>query len=230
MDRKYAEYLLEKTRQDYNLIAREFSNKREEIWGETRFLFDDYLIFGEKVLDLGCGNGRYFPLFEEKEVDYFGIDNSAELIKIAKEKYPQAKFHIANALNLPFPNNYFDKVYSIAVFHHMPSEEFRIRFLKEVKRVLKPGGLLIILVWNLWRRDILWKMIKYTILKILGKSTLDFKDIFYPWRKICQRYLHCFTKRELKNLVEEVGFKIQELGTTKGTSRYHTNIFLIARK
>ncbi|KPJ57588.1 hypothetical protein AMJ49_00505 [Parcubacteria bacterium DG_74_2] len=230
MEKTYAEYLLEKTRQDYNLIAEEFSSKREKIWEETRFLFDDYLILGEKVLDLGCGNGRHFPVFEEKHIDYFGIDSSEEIIKIAKKKFPEGKFQIGEALHLPFPDNFFHKVYSIAVLHHIPSEEFRIQFLKEAKRVLKPGGILILTVWKFHQLKEIYLLFKYTILKLIGKSELDFKDIFEPWGKKVQRYYHYFSGRELGNLVKRAGFKIKEIGLVKNKRGNRQNFYLVAEK
>ena len=148
MNRDYAKYLLDKTRQDYNLIAEDFSRTRGKMWEELKFL-EEYIIDGEKVLDLGCGNGRLYELFKEKFVDYDGVDSAEKMIEIAKSRYPKIKFRVADALNLPFPENFFDKVISIAVLHHIPSEEFRLQFLKEVKRVLKPEGKVILLVWNL---------------------------------------------------------------------------------
>ena len=71
-----------------------------------KFLFKD-LKEGEKILDLGCGNGRWYKIFKEKKVDYFGLDNSEKLIEIAKENFPEAKFFVGDALNLPFPDNFF---------------------------------------------------------------------------------------------------------------------------
>jgi len=230
MEKEYAKYLLEKTSRDYNLIAPEFSSKREEIWEETRFLFNDYLIPGEKVLDLGCGNGRYFPLFKEKTVDYFGIDTSEELIKIAKEKIPEGRFQVGDALNLPFPNNFFDKVYSIAVLHHIPSEHFRLQFLKEAKRTLKPKGLLILTVWKFHQLKELYLLFKYTILKLIRKSKLDFKDLFKPWSKKAERYYHWFSKTELENLVKQVGFTIKKSEIVKNERGNRQNIYLIAEK
>jgi len=117
---------------------------------------------------------------------------------------------------LPFPNNFFDKIYSISVLQHIPSEEFRLQFLREIKRILRPGGLLILRVWDLWRRKKGRKLIlRHTLLKITGKSKLDFKDIFLPWKNsrgkiLTQRYLHCFTKRELEKLIKKTGLKIKE--------------------
>jgi len=215
MDKEYAKYLFEKTRQDYNLIAEDFSRTRNFISQDLRVL-GEYTLPGEKVLDLGCGNARFFEVLKEKKADYYGVDNSENLIAIAKKKYPKAKFQIAEALNLPFPNNFFDKVYSLAVLHHIPSKNFRLSFLKEVKRILKPGGLLILKVWDLWKREEGLKLIfKYTFLKLIGKSKLDFGDIFLPWRNsqgkiLASRYYHCFKKREMENLVKETGFKIKE--------------------
>jgi len=227
MDKGYAQYLLNKTRQDYNLIAEEFSRTREKPWPELRFLFDDFLTPGEKILDVGCGNGRFFEFCKEKNLDYTGIDSSEKLIEIAQNSYPEAKFQVVDALSLPFPSNYFDKVYSIALLHHIPSNELRLKFLEGAKRVLKREGLLILTVWDLHR----WRLIfKFTILKILGKSKLDFKDVFVPWGKTCQRYIHCFTKKELKNLIKKAGFKIKKVRTLKMSKGKETNIYVVAEK
>jgi len=230
MDKEYAQYLLKKTIQDYNLIAEDFSSKREQPWPELRFLFDDYLTPGNKALDLGCGNGRFFEFCQDKAIDYFGVDSSEKLVAIAQERYPQAKFRVADALDLPFPDNYFDKVYSIAVFHHLPSEELRLRFLSEVKRVLKPGGSLIITVWKFHRLESVLLVWKYRILKILGISKLDFNDILEPWGRKIERYYHCFSERELARLVQEPSFKIKDSGLIKNERGNRQNIYLVAEK
>lgn len=248
MDEAYAQYLLKKTTQDYNLIADHFARTREWIWQEVIPLAGD-IWDGERVLDLGCGNGRLLELFREKGIDYVGVDSSEKLIEIAKKKYqpapsikkgkgplfrPAVRFLVANALNLPLPDNFFHKVFSLAVLHHIPSEKFRLQFLKEVRRVLREGGQLILSVWNLWSRKATWKLLlKYTFLKLIGKSKLDFKDIFYPWKSprgqiIVQRYIHCFTKPELKNLVQKSGFKVKEIWIWPKGAR--SNIYLVAEK
>lgn len=215
MERDYAEYILKKTKENYNLIADDFSRTRSFISQDLKAL-GEYTLAGERVLDIGCGNGKLFEVVRDKKVDYIGIDNSEKLIEIAKEKYPEAKFQVADALSLPFPNNFFDKIYSISVLQHIPSEEFRLQFLREAKRILRPEGLFILRVWDLWRRKKGRKLIlRYTLLKLIRKSKLDFKDIFLPWRNslgkiLIRRYLHCFTKKELEDLVKKIGFKMKE--------------------
>lgn len=230
MKPEYAHYLLVKTREDYNLIADEFSTTRQNIWQETRFLFDDYLIPGDKVLDLGCGNARYYPLFKEKSVEYIGIDSSKDLIQISKDMYPDADFRVEDALNLSFPDNYFSDVYSIAVLHHLPSRELRLKFLNEAKRVLRPGGLLILTVWKFYQIKQWLFLLKYTLLKIIGKSKLDWKDILEPWGKKAERYYHWFSKKELEELIKETGFEIEKSGIVKNKKRNRQNIFIVAKK
>jgi len=221
--------LLEKIKTDYNLISQDFSSKRQEIWEEFLFLFED-LKEGEKVLDLGCGNGRWFKVFKEKKVDYIGVDFSEKLVEIAKKQFPEAKFLVADALNLPFPENFFDKVYSLSVLHHIPSKELRIQSLEEIKCVLKPNGRAIITVWKFHQLKERLLLLKYTILKLIGKSKLDFKDIFEPWGKKLERYYHCFSKRELKKLAEKVGFKVLEIGEVKNKRKNRQNFYLICEK
>jgi tRNA (uracil-5-)-methyltransferase TRM9 len=229
MDLDFAKSILEKTKENYNLIAKEFSATRREIWEELNFLFED-LKEGEKVLDLGCGNGRWYKIFREKKVDYFGIDNSKKLIEIAKENFSEAKFFVGDALNLPFQDNFFDKVYSIALLHHIPSEDFRIKVLKEAKRVLKPGGILILTCWKIHQLREILALLKYTFLKLIGKSKLDFKDIFLSWGKKTLRYYHCFSKRELENLVKKVGFEILDSGVVKNKRGNRQNYYIISQK
>jgi ubiquinone/menaquinone biosynthesis C-methylase UbiE len=225
MDRKYAEYLLNKTKEDYNLIADDFSRTRNAVWPETENLCGRYLVKGEKVLDLGCGNGRYFEYFKKSGVDYFGVDNSGKLMEISRKRFPEGNFQLADALNLPFPDNFFDKIFSIAVFHHIPSEEMRMKFLAEVKRVLKPEGIVVLTAWN-YRRPKIVFYLKFIISKIFG-SRLDFGDVLEPWAEKTLRYYHYFTKKELFFLAQKSGFKIREIGDIKNERGNRSNIFLV---
>lgn len=236
MNKDYARYILEKTREDYDRIAEEFSNTRSGTWEDLNYL-KKFVADGDKVLDLGCGNGRIIELFKDRKISYTGVDNSKKLIEIARKRYEDytsenlsRQFVVGDALNLPFGDNTFDKIYSVAVFHHIPSKGFRLEFLKEAKRVLKKNGLLVIVVWNLWQRKTNWKIfIKMTFLKLIGLSKLDFKDSWIPWQNKINRYIHSFTKHELKNVVSEAGFSIEEVGLLTRKAG-HFNIYIIGRK
>lgn len=238
MEKKYADFLLKKTKEDYDDIAKSFSLTREYIWEELS-IFGDYIKDGDSVLDLGCGNGRLLDLFRGKIVNYIGVDNSERLIEIAINKFSNSnfqfsvkpKFIVADVFRLPFKDGSFNKVFSIAVLHHIPSKEYRTLFLSEIKRVLKPEGILILTTWNLWSVPGKIKTIlKYSLLKFLGKSKLDFNDVFIPWQNRILRYVHCFTKKELNGLINNAGFKIIKSGILKRKKSKWSNIFFISQK
>lgn len=233
MRKEYAEYLLKKTKKDYDLIAADYTRTRSFIPEDLKAL-GEYTQEGDRVLDSGCANGRLFEVLKGKKVNYFGVDFSEKLIEIARKNYPEAKFQVADTLNLPFPSNFFDKIYSISVLHNIPSKNFQLQCLKEAERVLKPKGLLIVRVWNFWRRKAGPELLlRYSLLKLAGKSKLDFKDVFVPWKDsggkiLIQRYFHCFTKKEVEELVKKAGFKIKK--SWRGGRDPRTNIYLIAEK
>lgn len=221
--------ILDDVRQSYNKIAEDFSHTRKSVWEEFRPLVE-YAKSGDKILDLGCGNGRLVELFKGKPIEYFGIDNSEKLIEIARQKFPGQEFEIFDGLKVPFENNFFDKIYCIAVFHHIPGKAVRREFLNETKRALKPGGKLILSVWYLWQKDTFWRLLfKFTLKKLVGKSELDFFDTMEPWGKISERYFHNFRKRELKRLVEKCGFEIEKFFVLKRGPE-NKNLVVVARK
>ena len=84
------------------------------------------------VLEVGCGTGDLLASLRTKNKT--GIDFSPRMIEIAKKKYPQGKFQVSDARTSPFPENFFDKVYSISVLHHFPSRDFQLQYLKEANR------------------------------------------------------------------------------------------------
>lgn len=219
--------ILDDTKKGYNFIADDFTKSRKLPWHDIYFVFD-YLNKGDKVLDLGCGSGRLFSKFQNKEAKYFGIDNSDKLIEIAKKENLQGNFQISDGLKLPFSEGFFNKIYSFAVIHHIPSRKLRLEFLKEARRVLKKDGMIVLTTWDLWNK----KEPRRDVLKNLFNKELEFKDVFVPWRDnfrniVFNRYVHLFTKGELKRLFKKAGFKVDKVGRTYGKSR---NIYIIAKK
>jgi len=229
MKKEYASYLLDKTREDYNLISDDFSRTRNKNWEELTFLANS-VSANARILDLGCGNGRLYEMFKDKIVGYCGIDISEKLIEIAKSRYPGVRFRVGDALNLPFSDNIFDRVFGIAIFHHIPSKELRLQFLLEAKRVLKPKGQLILTVWYIapWKKSLI--IFKNLLLKIIGLSKIDLSDNFVDWGDKTRRYIHFFSASELNNLVNDVGLNLKEIRVLKRPKSGEGNITLIAEK
>jgi len=214
---------------DYDGIAEEFSQTRTALWEADKL--KEYSVDGQRVLDLGCGNGRLVDLFEGKNVEYIGIDNSRRLLELAKQIHPERQFDYFNGFEIPFQDNSFDEVFSLAVMHHIPGAELRDKYLQEARRVLKKDGRIIISVWYLWQRSTYWKLLFcFAWQKILGRTKLDFLDLYKKWgTKDQKRYFHMFRKGEMKRLVERNGFKIEKLGMLE-RGKDNKNIFVVAKK
>lgn len=237
MNKETADKLIRDSRQNYDSFAESFSLTRGHLWPGVGRLLEGNLKAGDKVLDIGCGNGRFFDFFREKGAKYTGVDNSEKLISIARAKFPGADFKIADALNLPFGGNVFDSVFSLAVLHHIPSGEYRQKFFEEAMRALKPGGIMIVMVWDLrplsmikagrWKRlkSFIWSQIKI----ILGAEQLDLGDFFIPWQNRYERYVHAFTLPELGNLAKAAGFIVEKSGVMK-LGENEGNLYIIAKK
>lgn len=228
MKPEYAEYLIKKTKDYFDKNVEGFSGSRKELWPEFEEL-KKYIKDSEKILDLGCGNGRLFELFQDKNVKYIGVDSSEKFIQKARGKYGD-HFQVTDILSLPFFNNYFDSIWSIAVFHHIPSNELHLEVLEELKRVLKKDGRIIMICWHLYQGEYLKLLLKFTLIKFFKKSRLDYKDILLSPKKMkIQRYYHAFTKKELKKLFQKAGFRVEELRYLKRNKK-KTNILIIATK
>jgi SAM-dependent methyltransferase len=90
-----------------------------------------------QLLDIGCGTGRSLQLYEPYVKDFIGLDLSYEMVRIARNNFPQHDWVRADACVLPFDDGTFDAVCFSAVLHHIPN--YRIA-LREGRRVLKNGG------------------------------------------------------------------------------------------
>lgn len=96
------------------------------------------------ILDVGCGSGETLEaLYELGHRDLHGIDIDIPNKGLLHDARFDAR--VADALQMPFPDNSFDLIVNIHVLHHFMTAERVERFLGECKRVLKPGGRLAIL-------------------------------------------------------------------------------------
>lgn len=223
--------ILSETETGYDQMAEKFSGTRNFFWADLEFI-KEHISDGDCVLDFGCGNGRLLEILQDKKIEYHGVDVSQKLIDLAKGKYPQSGQNfskISGQASLPFPDNFFNDVVSIAVFHHLPDQKFRLEMAKELYRVTKPGGETIITVWNLWQlkyRKYVWKNIGK---KIIGQSDLDFLDCAIPFKnnagETFQRFHHAYTQKKIAKLFSEAGFLIEDVRVVN-----NKNLVLIAKK
>lgn len=103
----------------------------------------------EKILDIGCGRGELVKRMLGVGVNAFGIDYSSAAVTIAKNVCGSGRIVRANAIHLPFTNEKFDKIVLTDVVEHLDQEDLD-KCLKEVKRVLKNDGVVLIHTPNKW--------------------------------------------------------------------------------
>lgn len=235
MNKQTQQSLLQLVKRNYEEIAEDFSETRNKaLWPEL-VKFTSAVKDGESVLDVGCGNGRLAKLFVERYVKYIGIDNNQRLIEIASKNYElrikNYEFLVGDILQLDkVVEDKFNYVFCVAVLHHLPGKELRIQALKQLRKRLKPDGKIILTVWNLWPQTKFRKLIiKYSLLKLIGRNAMDWGDILFPWKnkkgeKISERYYHAFALGELKRIIRQTGLDIEKLYQ----DRY--NYYLILKK
>ncbi len=95
----------------------------------------------EKILDVPCGIGEFSILFRRD--CYYGLDISKKYIDYAQRKYKR-RFFCRDVLQSGFENCYFDKILIIGFLHHLDDASVNSA-LKEVKRILKPDGMLLLI-------------------------------------------------------------------------------------
>jgi len=92
-----------------------------------------------RLLDLGCGTGELASIFLRAGYEYVGIDIEPERIAYARKTYPRGRFHVMDAAQLRYPDDYFDQILVTGVLHHLSDDEVR-DIVREMRRVLRPGG------------------------------------------------------------------------------------------
>jgi tRNA (uracil-5-)-methyltransferase TRM9 len=177
----------------YNEISESFSNTRYNHWNYVKnFLIkikEENKEREIKFLDLGCGNGKYLSFCEDYET--YAVDNSENLLKIVKERYPKVNIINSDVTSIFNDNrsNYFDYIISIAVIHHLSDEKRRINMINEMIKLLKKEGKGLISAWSI------------NIDKEKYKKIDDKNNYLIPWQKKYERYYHLFEKNELKELL-----------------------------
>lgn len=110
-----------------------------------RYVFEKYVSAGMRVVDIGVGAGRTTPWLAERASRYLGVDYSSAMIDVCKAKYPKLEFKHGDATDLSFiPDSAFDAaIFSFNGIDCIPTDRGRLQCLSEMRRIVKPGGVVI---------------------------------------------------------------------------------------
>lgn len=158
--------------------------------------YSKYIKKSDMILDLGSGNGQSAIKVSKLCKKVIGLEIDKNLIEVAQKtaednKVKNVLFKKANLEeDLNLPSNYFNKVIFLDVLEHLVKRD---KILKEIKRVLKPGGLLFLAVPN---SQTSWKKLQRSV------GINSYSD---PDHKIE------FSEKEIKNLLQKYKFSVEEL-------------------
>lgn len=159
---------------------------------------------GDKVLEVGCGNGYYLSLLNRLgvDIDLVGIDKDRHALKDAAKFIgdEKVKLILADASAIPFPRESFDKVVMSEVIEHVQDET---AVLKEVFRVLKEGGVLTLTTCNL-DYPFLWDPMNWILQHFFNTHI---RSGF--WAGIWNQHTKLYKKDYIERLIKRMHFKIE---------------------
>lgn len=158
---------------------------------------------GERIIDLGCGDGFYIYLLSNLglDIELYGLDNDQNSLKSALKniKSKEVKFKKADLMKkLSFPDEYFHGIVMSEVMEHLPDD---YKCMKEANRILKKNGRIVISVPNN-NYPFFWDPINW-ILERVFKTHI--KSGF--WAGVWNQHIRLYSEANLKLVLEESGFK-----------------------
>jgi len=156
---------------------------------------------GARILDVGCGLGLYVRAFAAYSDDVHGVDVDSE--RVAQASATLANIREASAEALPYPDDYFDLVFSNEVLEHLDDDRAAVR---EAWRVLKPGGRLVAFAPNRWypfeTHGIYWRgRYHYGNIPLVNYLPATLRQRLAP-------HVRAYTRRELRHLFDGLAGRI----------------------
>lgn len=161
----------------------------------------------DNVLEVGCGNGYYLSLLNRLgiKLSLTGIDIDELALNDAKRfiNDKKVKVMMADASKIPFPNHTFDKIVMSEVIEHVTDDEKKV--LKEVYRVLKKDGILVLTTNNI-NYPFLWDPVNWILQHFFNTHI---KSGF--WAGIWNQHDRLYKENHIKKLVKSAGFNIEQI-------------------
>ncbi len=182
---------------------------------------------GEKILDLGCGDGFYIHLLTQLPVnlDITGFDYDDIVLKNARKNIGNNKIKLISgtAEKTPFKNESFNKIIMTEVLEHVGDDK---KAMKEVHRILKKNGTLVLTVPS-YDFPFLWDPLNWILQKGFNKHIHGIGFFAGIWAY----HIRLYKQKDLEKIMKQAGFKLEqsEQLTTRSLPFNHYLVNLVAR-
>ncbi len=183
-------------------------------------VLDDCLPNPGSLLDLGCGSGRHVLHFARRGFQVTGLDLSPHMLSVTRDKLLRENLH-ADLLHQDFcdlssltPASFDTVLCMFSTLGLIRGRLHRTDVLRQVHRVLKPGGLLVLHVHNRWfnlfdPQGFLWLLQTHFIMPFQGYQVGD--KILEHYRHVPRMYLHIFSLSEVRRMLTRAGFTLDRV-------------------
>ena len=217
--------LLALNRQFYAAVGQEFDRTRQSLpAGMVELAQHLRRDQPQRVLDAGCGNGRFARALAQvgAPADYRGVDADEQLLRLAAEQTQQlpgiaATFHAVDLADAAWVESVagagpFDAVIALAVLHHFPGMALRQRLVHDLAGLLAPQGLLALSTWQFLEAD---RFVgKLAAWEDIGLTAADVEpgDALLPWNQGVHalRYVHQLDLAEIEELAAAAHLRVVE--------------------
>ena len=190
---------------DHLVLDRVLRNEADMAYRRRTRILLEYLELrdGLSVLDCGCGMGFYLlALSRLRRLDLVGVDTDPIRLEQARRAAPAARLERADAARLPFDDRCFDRVLMTEVLEHVDDD---LGALRELRRVLRPGGILAVSVPNA-RFPFWWDPIN-PVWTALGGDPIREGPVAGMW----SNHVRLYRSGELADIVAAAGFDVEIL-------------------
>lgn len=192
---------------------------------------------GHRILEIGSGRGALLQELRARGLDAIGVETSADRIEETRARFGPLPVQQSSGVALPFPDDSFDIVLSFDVFEHIPGSD---EHLREVRRVLKPGGWYLLQTPSKWSNTVFetirWRSFTrwradHCSLHTYGQLERRFRRHGFETRFADVPVVTAFYRDKVRRYLGPLGGLLLTIfNPDRLPVRFRTNLYLVAQK
>ena len=204
----------------YDKISKGFDVSRAYMWKPVQQFIDEEAKHCGILCDVGCGNGKYIE-YAAKQCEVVGTDISSQLLIISRENTRGDLFR-CDSLVLPVKTGVCGAVLSVAVLHHFSTKKHRRQAVRELLRIVRQGGKVLVTVWmrnGATSGDKSDVLVRFSLENI--KECVNDEDVYNN-----HRYYHMYDQSDVDLLVDDT----KDIAKVDSITHDNNNYIIVLRK